>query len=89
MSRLSPSLTLVIFTLSAKDSLIKCMQETANACPEAPQILRALDLDIPSFQKGVTVLCNHPDGEKVSYRVYVYVYASVWTKVDLGKLQLR
>ncbi|BFZ23743.1 hypothetical protein BsWGS_26782 [Bradybaena similaris] len=45
----------------AKDALIKCLQSKVNACPEAPQILRSIDLDIPSLQKGVTVLCNHPD----------------------------
>ncbi|GFO05790.1 hypothetical protein PoB_003229500 [Plakobranchus ocellatus] len=44
----------------AKGALISCMQRRVDACPEAPQILRAIDLDIPSFEKGVSVLCQHP-----------------------------
>lgn len=44
----------------AKDALISCMNSHVDACPEAPQILRVIDLDIPSFQKGVSVLCAHP-----------------------------
>ncbi|GFR70183.1 hypothetical protein ElyMa_000321900 [Elysia marginata] len=44
----------------AKGALVSCMQRRVDACPEAPQILRAIDLDIPSFEKGVSVLCKHP-----------------------------
>ncbi|RUS91052.1 hypothetical protein EGW08_001180 [Elysia chlorotica] len=44
----------------AKGALVSCMQRRVDACPEAPQILRAIDLDIPSFEKGVSVLCEHP-----------------------------
>jgi len=45
----------------AKNALISCMNNRVDNCPEAPQILRVIDLDIPSFEKGVSVLCAHPD----------------------------
>ncbi|XP_071089212.1 uncharacterized protein [Haliotis cracherodii] len=44
-----------------KDSLVTCMKQKRDDCPESPMILRAIGLDIESMDKGVGVLCAHPD----------------------------
>ncbi|XP_067656425.1 uncharacterized protein [Haliotis asinina] len=44
-----------------KDALVTCMKQKRDDCPESPMILRAIGLDIESMDKGVAVLCAHPD----------------------------
>ncbi|XP_071089221.1 uncharacterized protein [Haliotis cracherodii] len=44
-----------------KDSLVACMKQKRDDCPESPLVLRAIGLDIESLETGVSVLCRHID----------------------------
>jgi len=44
-----------------KETLVRCMKQKRDDCPESPLVLRAIGLDIDSMEKGVNVLCSHRD----------------------------
>ncbi|KAK7093493.1 hypothetical protein V1264_007235 [Littorina saxatilis] len=41
-------------------TLLGCMKPIHDSCPEALPILSTADFHLPSYEKGVTILCNHP-----------------------------
>ncbi|ESO91139.1 hypothetical protein LOTGIDRAFT_228701 [Lottia gigantea] len=43
-----------------KDQLLSCMKDERDTCPDAPELLRGINLDIEAMEKGVGILCKHP-----------------------------
>ncbi|KAL8587357.1 hypothetical protein ACOMHN_045604 [Nucella lapillus] len=45
---------------SKKDPLLSCMKPIHNSCPESLPILSSVDFHLPSYEKGINILCKHP-----------------------------
>ncbi|XP_076451253.1 uncharacterized protein LOC143287194 [Babylonia areolata] len=45
---------------SKREALLDCMTPVHDSCPEALAIMSANDFHLPSYKKGVGILCKHP-----------------------------
>ncbi|CAL1532385.1 unnamed protein product [Lymnaea stagnalis] len=62
-----------------KDKVMTCLKAKADACPESPQILRAISFDITAFTKYVGILCS----DEKSYLTGLQCFAETTPEVDI------